>query len=106
MIDKNNGFDPQLLAGHISLLKSLVHDLEEIQAGQLPTEEMLTNAPLITDWKLHQRWSTCLTGSIIEHPLLGNTSHGSITSQLWVIDEKNGFARTLSRYYRLGKRRQ
>lgn len=104
MITNNGGFDQQLLAEHIERLRGLLHDLEEIQAGRFPTDEQLANAPLITAWKLHQRWSTCLTGSIMAHPLLGFTSPGAITSQLWVIDEKQGYARTLSRYYKLGER--
>lgn len=104
MITNKNGFNQHLLAEHIERLRGLLHDLEEIQAGRFPTDEQLANAPLITGWKLSQRWGACLTGSIMEHPFLGNTSHGAITSQLWLIDEKQGYARTLSRYYRLGHR--
>lgn len=43
-------------------------------------------------------------GAVVGHPLLGDLSHIH-TSELFAIGEAAGWARTWSRYYRLGSRK-
>ncbi|WP_354670364.1 DUF6634 family protein [Paracoccus sp. TOH] len=68
-----------------------------------PSQADLAQAPVLSDWKA--AISPCghimLWGEVTDHPLLGNASIH--TSQLIAIDPKAGWARTASRWYRLGR---
>jgi hypothetical protein len=81
-------------------LENLVRDLKAIRTGSGPTSAELENAPLLDAFLVKPYTTFCLTGYATGHPLLGNTHVH--TSQLWALDAKNHWARTFSRYYRLG----
>lgn len=68
-----------------------------------PTEEDLPDAPILSDWKaaISPGGHVMLWGEVTDHPLLGNASIH--TSQLVAIDAEAGWARTASRWYRLGR---
>ncbi|MBT0778459.1 DUF6634 family protein [Paracoccus sp. pheM1] len=72
-----------------------------VEAG--PTEEDLADAPILSDWKaaISPGGHVMLWGEVTDHPLLGNASIH--TSQLIAIDPEAGWARTASRWYRLGQ---
>jgi len=89
----------------IQKLQALLDDLVAVAQGDLPDQDRLEDAPLIDNWYLATRQIMCLRGEITGHPLLGYTPHG-ITSDLWLLAPQRGFARTMSRYYRLGSRTQ
>lgn len=67
-----------------------------------PTVADLTNAPYLEHWMAMREFTgrLVLFGDVSGHPLLRNT--GIVTSQLFGIDSRAGWARTLSRCYRLG----
>lgn len=90
----------------ITMLKSLVSDLERILRGDYPDERELNDAPLITNWKASTRSATCLEGIMIQHPRLGNIVANGITSELWLLDLDRDYVRTFSRFYRLGEKNQ
>jgi hypothetical protein len=81
-------------------LESLVRDMKAIQAGTGPTSTQIENAPLLDAFQVKPYATFCLAGYTKGHPLLGD-SHIH-TSQLWAIDPKRHWARTFSRFYRLG----
>ena len=85
----------------IQKLQTLLDDLVAIGEGDLPDQDRLEDAPLIDNWHLATRQIVCLRGEISGHPRLGYAPHG-ITSDLWLLAPQRGFARTMSRYYRLG----
>lgn len=68
-----------------------------------PTEADLAQAPTLSDWKaaISPGGHIMLWGEVTDHPLLGNASIH--TSQLIAIDREAGWARTASRWYRLGR---
>ena len=68
-----------------------------------PTEEDLAQAPVLSGWKaaISPGGHVMLWGEVTDHPLLGNASIH--TSQLIAIDPEAGWARTASRWYRLGQ---
>ncbi|WP_449043442.1 DUF6634 family protein [Paracoccus versutus] len=68
-----------------------------------PTEEDLAQAPVLSDWMaaISPGGNVMLWGEVTNHPLLGNASIH--TSQLIAIDPEAGWARTASRWYRLGR---
>ncbi len=86
------------------MLKALVTDLERIFNGEHPDERQLSNSPAITSWKLSARRATCLEGVLFEHPRLGQIVPNGITSELWLLDLDRNYARTFSRFYRLGQK--
>lgn len=96
------GDDPDSL---IATLKALTQDIQRIRAGAAPTEADLAAAPVLDGWASAVRGSTCLVGSVQAHPLLGNR-RAIFTSQVFALDELNGWARTYSRFYVLGAPRQ
>lgn len=81
-------------------LEELVVDLRHIALGNAPTHDDLRNAPFLDSWLLAARPQQCLVGHVTGHPLL----HGPTikTSQLWSFDPDQHWARTHSRFYRLG----
>lgn len=68
-----------------------------------PSEADLADAPVLSDWQvaISPGGHVMLWGEVTDHPLLGNASIH--TSQLIAIDPEAGWARTASRWYRLGR---
>lgn len=90
-------------AYHLEILaaqtRALAIELERLVNGRAPT---LDEAPRLDHWRLAHRSVPMLMGRVHGHPILGN--HRQIhTSQLYAMDPEAGWARTPSRYYRLGK---
>lgn len=100
----NNAIEAsQKLDKEIELLENLVRDLKQIRRGTFPGKRTLAAAPLIDNWRVITRPTACLTGEFSGHPILKDTPTG-ITSDVWVISPQMGFVRTLSRYYKLGRK--
>jgi hypothetical protein len=87
----------------IARLEGLVTDLEKLGSGIMPTAEELADAPLLNAYIRAERPVMCLVGLCDNHPRLNGPV--VFTTDIWVIAEELGFARTLGRYYRLGKPR-
>jgi hypothetical protein len=82
-------------------LRHLASDLNRIAAAVAPTAAELSQAPLLVDWRIVlDLRGLALTGFAAGHPRLG--SKKIVTSQLWVLDPQLRWARTVSRFYRLG----
>jgi hypothetical protein len=82
-------------------LRSLADDLDRIATAAAPTAAELAKAPLLVDWSIVLTLNgLALTGFAAGHPMLG--ARAIVTSPLWVLDPKLCWARTLSRFYRLG----
>lgn len=87
------------IAAELRQLRSLLEDLEQIAAGHLPSVE-LVDAPFLDSYRRSVKSAWCLIGEVQGHPIC----HGPLikTSELWAISPELGWARTFSRYYRLG----
>ena len=85
---------------NIARVEQLAADLDVIAQGGLPSEQDLASAPFIDAWTVALRPAPCLVGVCGNHPRL----HGPMvtTTDLWVFAPDLGWARTLSRFYRLG----
>ena len=88
------------LASELARLESLLVDLERIGSGQMPSEEDLAKAPLLHPWGISTTQHLCLFGKVEGHPILRGPRIR--TTEIWLLAPKLGWARTLSRYYRLG----
>ncbi|RFC65932.1 hypothetical protein DYI37_00080 [Fulvimarina endophytica] len=90
------------LAATVRQLRDLLRDLEAIQAGWRPSPADLWQAPVLEGWEIGSRTVPCLLGLVQGHPTLDD--HRLIrTSEVWAIAPEFGYARTLSRLYRLGE---
>lgn len=93
------------LSGHIedeiARLERLLADLKGIRDGVAPNAADLASAPIIDHYIIGARPAPCLGGHVIGHPKVDGNA--SVTSELWVFAPVLGWARTLSRFYRLGR---
>lgn len=83
-------------------LKGLVADMERVRAG-LGEEDLPADAPMLDQRIIGQRPVACLVGCSSGHPILMGEGRPIATSDLWLISEDGQWARTLSRWYRLGR---
>jgi hypothetical protein len=104
IISLDDAFTPSAITPDLAArLRRLSDDLDRIAGGAAPTPADLQRAPLLVDWQLtFTLHGVSLFGFAAGHPLLGTKN--IITSPLWVLDRDLHWARTLSRFYRLGLR--
>lgn len=88
---------------HLERRKGLVADLELLQKGIHPDPLRMKGGVYIDEWTLDTRPVSCLRGYIEGHPSIRSGRMG-LTSDIWVWAPEQGYARTLSRYYALGRR--
>ena len=82
-------------------LRALADDCDRLERGRRVPPVVLQKAPLLTDWApAITPQSVHLIGRVTGHPLLGDCA--AVTTPLWFADPDGGWARSLSRFYRLG----
>jgi hypothetical protein len=69
----------------------------------VPPEDLATDAPLLDRWLVAHRPVACLLGQSTGHPLLPGVNREIVTSDLMLMSRDHEWARTLSRWYRLGR---
>jgi hypothetical protein len=89
------------LGSLIRELEKLTGDLRNLSAGKAPSEHELQDSPLLDQWSFGFLPAACLVGAVYQHPMLGNRPTIN-TSELILIDPRRQWARTWSRFYRLG----
>lgn len=80
--------------------RRLADDLDRIACGKHPTSDDLRDAPLLMEWKVYIAPIPHLSGIVLGHPWIPD-GHDCRTSELFTFDPMAGYARTLSRFYRL-----
>lgn len=87
------------LPQYVALLRRVADDLERT-ARSGPSRAELQKAPVLMQWSLAQGGMPVLVGIVNGHPRLGP---GPIrTSPVFHVSDDRTWARTLSRWYRLG----
>ncbi|WP_458098109.1 DUF6634 family protein [Roseomonas sp. WA12] len=89
----------QQLEFQITRLEALIGDLRSLAAGSMPNADQLAGAPVLHAWQIITRPVPCLAGMGLGHPRL--PPGPVVTTDLWAVDATAGWARTLSRFYRL-----
>ena len=84
-------------------IHDLSRDLKLIEQLQAPSIFDIASAPVIDDWRIGRRLEVDLTGVVSGHPEVGPGP--VVTSGLYYLDPIAGYARTLSRWYKLGNRK-
>lgn len=103
-VDPHGNLDRAAVLREIERLQSLARDLRRLLDGTPP--DLRDDAPAIDHWQLALRQEPCLAGFVSGHPLgIGGADRMSVTSGLWILDQRRDCARTLSRWYRLGPAR-
>jgi hypothetical protein len=101
-VTHERGPDHRLLTLEIERLLRLVTDLTAIRDSSGPTPSDLEDAPILGNWERGARPAACLLGNVCDHPILTGMGRPIVTSDVWVLAPDQGWARTLSRWYRLG----
>lgn len=91
------------LASDAVKYRALADDLDELARGIHPNAERLSEAPILFEWKLRINPIPHLLGIVMGHPKIPDGS-SCRTSELITIDVGQRYARTFSRFYRLGDR--
>jgi hypothetical protein len=86
----------------VSVASALAEDLSRVHQGLGPSPADLSDAPVITNWAVGMDLVPVLYGSVVGHPVIGD-GHRVLTSPLWLFDPVTGWARTQSRFNRLGR---
>lgn len=85
----------------VSSLRALANDLEAVGTdGWEPDSSVL-----MTDWSLGERSLPCLFGKTHGHPKLPD-NRPMFSSELFFLDRSAGYARSFSRWYRLGQSKE
>ena len=84
-----------------AMLERLATDLRKLGGGYFPSALTLNETPLLSLWAVSHRPRPCLIGSMCGHPLIEQGRVG-VTSEIYAIDRNRRWARTLSRFYKLG----
>ncbi|MBP0437980.1 DUF6634 family protein [Tianweitania sediminis] len=84
-------------------LGSLVSDIEAIRRGVSPEELAGNQPPMLASWTPRLGQKMYLEGLSTGHPKLCGQDRLISTSELFLLSEDQAWARTLSRWYRLGE---
>lgn len=95
--DQGVVFDYQL-----ARLIALTDDMKEIRSG-VPPERLAAASPILERWVMANRPVPCLAGLSSGRPLLPGEARPIVTSDLCLLADDHTWARTLSRWYRLGR---
>ena len=84
-------------------LSALLADMSALRYGAAPETLTDEEPPFLDGWFVAQRPVPCLAGLSSGHPRLVGTGRPIATSDLWLMSSDNSWARSLSRWYRLGR---
>lgn len=85
----------------IERIHALSRDLLLVQQLKAPSIRDIASAPALEGWHHCLRTEPALRGTVTGHPVLGHRP--IVTSGFYLLDPIAGYARTLSRWYRLGE---
>ena len=91
------------LEAEVARIKRLATDMERILEGALPETLVSEEPPVLDRWLLGNVLTPALVGLSTGHPALPGTNRPIATSQVLLMSADMSWARTLSRWYRLGR---
>jgi hypothetical protein len=91
----------------IERLEDLAAALDAVCTSPIPLDKLLArsqpDAPILDQWRFALRPVKCLIGRSTGHPRLPGERRRIVTSEIFLISEEFGWARSYSRWYRLGQ---
>ncbi|MBJ3786391.1 DUF6634 family protein [Devosia sediminis] len=94
-------FDNPVTLETAKRIHALSRDLKLIEELKAPGIRDIVEAPILSRWSIGPRTEIALVGEVQGHPLRPD-SRTIVTSGVFFLDPIAGYARTLSRWYRLG----
>jgi hypothetical protein len=91
------------IEAEMTRIKLLAADMERILEGAAPETIVTHDPPLLDRWILGSALTPSLVGLSTGHPALPGTNRPIATSQVLLMSADMSWARTLSRWYRLGR---
>jgi hypothetical protein len=88
--------------GMIDRLERLAADLKALRDGADPSA-LAADATILDGWMEHYMPIPVLVGGANGHPTLPGKGRLIRTSDLWVMAEDHGCARSMAKWYRLGR---
>jgi len=101
IFDWNEASRDERFGLQLQRLKALVADMEAVQQRRMH-KTLPERAPILEQWAPKYRPAPCLTGLSTGHPQLVGRDRLIITSDLQLVSSDQMWARTTSRWYRLG----
>ena len=86
----------------VDAARRLADDLARLAARAGPAPSVLAAAPILDFWQPSVRPTGALVGVVTGHPNIV-AGHTALTTDLFAIDAEGAWARTWSRFYRLGR---
>lgn len=90
------------LDAELKRLCRLVSDLARIDRG-VPVEDLDGEVSVLDSWVQGIRPAPCLLGLATDHPTLPGQGRSIVTSDLVLMSDDGQWARSRSRWYRLGR---
>jgi hypothetical protein len=103
MLFRQGGPNDGMLEAETARLTRLATDMERVLEGILPQAIVTEEPPLFDRWILGNTLASCLVGFSTGHPTLVGVNRAIATSNVWLMSDDMTWARTLSRWYRLGR---
>jgi hypothetical protein len=91
------------LAAETARFRALLRDMERILEGVLPETLVSEEPPLLDRWLLGNMLTPALVGLSTGHPALPGINRPIATSPVLLMSADMSWARSLSRWYRLGR---
>ena len=91
------------LAAEKARLEGLVDHVTRLLQGEGPGSMSEGDVPVLDRWAIARTAEPCLIGLASGHPTLPGKERPIVTSRLWLMSSDGTWARTLSRWYHLGR---
>lgn len=104
VVFSHDGRGRELLEAETARLKALVADAERILGGALPEDVAPEKSPFLDRWILGVTPAPCLVGFSTGHPEHVGMALHLTTTPVRLLSDDLSWARTHSRWYRLGQR--
>jgi len=101
-VDPRRAVQEPMFELQLQRFSRLLSDMQAIRR-QVSIESLAGNAPLLDRWTTSVRPATCLVGRSTGHPIFNGAGRLIATSDLILMSKDGEWARTLSRWYRLGE---
>lgn len=92
------------LENEVERYRHLASDLKKLAKGIVPNISEMSEMPFLEERRLAARTAICFVGLATGHPLLPGSRREVVTSEIIAFAPQLGWARTKSRWYRLGSR--
>lgn len=86
----------------VDTLVRLTRDIRQATSESFDPATMLANAPLLEEFALVRHSALSLSGIVSGHPRISD-GHRCVTTQIFYLDTERGVARSVNRWYRLGR---